>query len=103
MQGFMAGWNLPGCLPDSEPAFFEDETGAIRYLSDTVERWWDEAYDSIPYKGEDDAHVVAREAQVDKIYSPVFSSLPYQAAPFTLECDGLVLWVVPVTFNRLND
>lgn len=43
-NGYTAGWNNPGYLPESEPAHFDTFDEAVRYLVDTVERFWDEDY-----------------------------------------------------------
>lgn len=40
---FSAGWNMPGCMPDSEPALFIDSDDARMYISDEM----DNARDSI--------------------------------------------------------
>lgn len=36
-QVYSAGWNLPGCLPDSPPALFESEEEANAYIKDERE------------------------------------------------------------------
>jgi hypothetical protein len=33
-QKFVAGWNLPGCLPEMEPAVFDSEEEAQQFISD---------------------------------------------------------------------
>ena len=38
---YVAMWNVPGCLPEMEPAYFTDEDEARQFLSDSIE----EAYD----------------------------------------------------------
>ena len=87
---YIAGWNVPGCLPVSNPAIFDNETDAIRYLSDTVDRFWDEDYagDTTP-----DARNAADEKWLD-----VFSNLRYETAPFNIRNnDGsLTFWVTVV-------
>ena len=87
---YIAGWNIPGCLPEVEPAIFDNETDAIRYLTDAVDRFWDEDYSA--YITE-----TSRNA-VDERWTDVFSSLPYETAPFNIQNgDGsLTFWVAIV-------
>jgi hypothetical protein len=40
---YAAGWNMPGYMPDSEPAFFTDDESARQYILDELERMADEA------------------------------------------------------------
>jgi hypothetical protein len=42
-----AGWNLPGCLPDSEPARFEGWADARDYLADQMEQEAESLLDSL--------------------------------------------------------
>ena len=88
---YIAGWNIPGCLPEVEPAIFDNETDAIRYLSDTVDQFWDDAY------ARGIAHDESREA-IDDRWLDIFSSLPYETAPFNIQNgDGsLTFWVAIV-------
>ena len=87
---YIAGWNIPGYLPESDPAIFDNETDAIRYLSDTVERFWDEDY----------AGDTTWDAwnTVDEKWSDVFANLLYETAPFNIRNnDGsLTFWVTVV-------
>lgn len=39
---WIAGWNMPGYLPESEPAEFDDWQDAMTYLHDSIGRFWDE-------------------------------------------------------------
>ena len=83
---YVAGWNIPGYLPKTDPAIFDNETDAIRYLSDAVNQFWDEDYaDTTP-----NAWYAADEKWLD-----VFSNLPYETAPFNI-CNNdrsLTFWV----------
>ena len=92
---YIAGWNIPGYLPESDPAIFDNETDAIRYLSDTVERFWDEDY----------AGDTTWDAwnTVDEKWSDVFTNLPYETAPFNIRNnDGsLTFWVTVVSKSDL--
>ena len=87
---YVAGWNTPGCLPEADPEIFDNETDAIRYLSDTVERFWDEDSES----GTDDA---------DAKWTDVFSNLPYETAPFNIANNdrSLTFWVTVVPKSDL--
>ena len=84
---YIAGWNIPGCLPEVEPAIFDNETDAIYYLSNAVDRFWDE-----DYLGDE-----SREA-IDNLWMDLHSSLPYETAPFNIQNgDGsLTFWVAIV-------
>ena len=39
---YIAGWNMPGYLPDTDPAVFETEGEAIGYLTYEIDRMWDQ-------------------------------------------------------------
>ena len=82
MNAYIAGWNTPGYLPETEPAIFDNETDAIRYLTDTIDRFWDEDY-------------LANGIKADKQWADISSSLPYETAPFNVQnWDGsLTFWV----------
>ena len=82
---YVAGWNIPGYLPEVEPAIFDNETNAIRYLSDAVDRFWDE-----DYRGDGSSY-----ASIDSLWMDLHSSLPYETAPFNIQNgDGsLTFWV----------
>ena len=87
---YVAGWNVPGCLPEVDPAIFDNETDAIRYLSDTVDRFWDE-------DAEQDKDLA------DKKWADVYSNLPYETAPFSI-CNNdrsLTFWVTVVPKSDL--
>ena len=87
---YIAGWNMPGYLPETDPAIFDNETDAIRYLTDAVDRFWDEDYS---------AYITETSRNpVDERWTDVFSSLPYETAPFNIQNgDGsLTFWVTTV-------
>ena len=87
---YVAGWNIPGYLPESDPAIFDNETDAIRYLSDTVDRFWDQ-----------DAEIDSESA--DKKWADVHSNLPYETAPFNIHDNdrSLTFWVAIVPKSDL--
>jgi len=41
-SAYLAGWNVPGCLPESEPLQCETEEEAFRYLVERVDAFWDD-------------------------------------------------------------
>ena len=79
---YIAGWNTPGCLHES--AIFDNETNAIRHLTDAVDRFWDEDYLG------DEPHDA-----IDNRWMDLHASLPYETAPFNVQNgDGtLTFWV----------
>lgn len=87
---YVAGWNTPGCLPESDPAIFDNETDAIRYLSDAVERFWDDDYSAYATEAGRDA--------ADEKWLDVHSNLPYETAPFNITNNdrSLTFWVTVV-------
>ena len=101
---YVAGWNTPGYLPESDPAIFDNETDAIRYLSDNVERFWDEDY-AERFWDEDYAidTTWTHWNEIDDKWSAVFANLPYEAAPFNI-CNNdrsLSFWVAVVSKSDL--
>ncbi len=38
----IAGWNIPGCLPEAEPLEFETVQEAFDYIVSNVDLFWDE-------------------------------------------------------------
>ena len=91
---YVAGWNKPGYLPESEPAVFDNETDAIRYLSDTVDRFWSEE--------NNDSNSVWRSGQ-GGIWSRVHANLPFETAPFNIANNDhtLTFWVTVVPKSDL--
>ena len=63
---YVAGWNLPGCLPEMDPATFETEAAARDWLVDEMNEF-----------GDDDPYVGWVE--------PVTPTSAYQA--YQLACD----------------
>ena len=84
---YIAGWNMPGYLPDTDPAVFETEGEATHYLISEIDLFWDEEY----LAGD------SREA-ADNRWMDVYSSLPYETAPYSVQNgDGsLAFWVTIV-------
>ena len=88
---YIAGWNMPGYLPENDPVIFDNETDAIRYLSDTVDRFWDEDYAATDSTG-------SSWNDVDAKWADVHSNLPYETAPFSIANNdhSLTFWVTVV-------
>ena len=92
---YVAGWNIPGYLPESDPVIFDNETDAIRYLADTVAQFWDEDYRI------DTTWTAWNE--VDAKWLDVHSNLPYETAPFNIANGdrSLTFWVAVVPKSDL--
>ena len=86
---FVAGWNNPGYLPETDPCYFDTAVEACRYLVDTIDRWWDDDYDTT----DDDTE---REA-IDARWIGAHSQLPYLTPPFSIIANGISFFVEPIT------
>ena len=84
---YVAGWNMPGYLPETDPAVFETEGEATHYLIGEIDLFWDEDYQV------GDSHEVADERWAD-----IHASLQYETAPYSVQNgDGsLTFWVAIV-------
>ena len=84
---YVAGWNMPGYLPESDPTVFETESEAKHYLISAIDQFWDEDYLG------DEPHEVADERWLD-----IHASLQYETAPYSVQNgDGsLAFWVAIV-------
>lgn len=65
---FVAGWNMPGYLPDSEPAEFSDAEDAKRYIIEELKRMEDSTDD------ESEAEALAAFAEDVNLESDEFSA-----------------------------
>ena len=92
---YVAGWNMPGYLPETDPVIFDNETDAVRYLSDTVDRFWDDDYSAYVTEASRNA--------VDVKWADVHSNLPYETAPFNITNNdhSLTFWVTVVPKSDL--
>lgn len=43
---YVAGWNVPGFMPEMEPQVFDSAKEAVDFLSENVELFWDQDYDA---------------------------------------------------------
>ena len=84
---YVAGWNMPGYLPDTSPAVFLAEDEAASYLIREIDLFWDEDYLA------GDSHEVA-----DNRWMDIHASLLYETAPYSVQNgDGsLAFWVAVV-------
>ena len=85
---YVAGWNVPGYLPEMTPAAFDDETLATSFLTWEIDQMWDEDYGK-----EDEPNDI-----IDSRWLDVHSSLQYETAPFNIQNgDGsLTFWITIV-------
>lgn len=84
MKRYVAGWNIPGCLPESEPAEFDSLLEAKIYLVRELFRYLHELYDA----GEvDDAEAEQIEVELLQLHK-----LEY---PFKFRLGHYVFWVDP--------
>ena len=84
---YVAGWNMPGYMPEMEPAVFDTEQYATAFLIYEIDRMWDQ-----DYLGDE-----SRET-IDARWMDVHSSLQYETAPYNVQNgDGsLTFWVTIV-------
>ena len=73
-----AGWNMPGYLPDSEPAEFDNAEDAKQYIIDAVKRAEDETED------ETEAETLCGFAEDINLET---------ADEFSAQCGAYVYWV----------
>ncbi len=88
---YIAGWNTPGCLPDSaeELPRFDTREDAVAYLVENVDRFWDEDYEM----GFQDVKLLA-----DEKWLPVHTALHVGLPLTTVTADGsLVFWIEQVS------
>ena len=85
---YVAGWNMPGDLPDTNPAVFQTEDEATSYLIREIDLFWDEDY----LAGDSDE-------VADNRWMDIHASLLYETAPYNVQNgDGsLTFWVTIVS------
>lgn len=84
---FVAGWNMPGYMPDSEPAEFDNAEDAKQYIIDTVKRAEEETDD------ETEAETLCAFAEDVNLESDEFSA----------QCLNYVYWVTEDGIMGLDD
>jgi hypothetical protein len=87
---YVSGWNMPGYLPESEPATFCDPAEAVAYLVNTVERFWDQDYES--------AETSEERLGLDDKWLPVHTDL-HTGLPVDSYCGDMSLhfWIMETT------
>lgn len=56
MAGYVAGWNMPGYLPETDPETFETFEDAVAYIAAEIERWRDQDADADIVRDETELH-----------------------------------------------
>lgn len=84
---FVAGWNMPGYMPDSEPAEFDNAEDAKQYIIDTIKRAEEETDD------ETEAETLCAFAEDVNLESDEFSA----------KCLQYVYWVTEDGVMGLDD
>lgn len=87
MPRFVAGWNMPGYMPDSEPAEFDNAEDAKQYIIDTVKRAEEETDD------ETEAETLCAFAE----------DLNLEGDEFSAQCLNYVYWVTEDGVIGLDD
>ena len=59
MNEWVAGWNMPGYLPESEPVGFDSWEDAHAYIVESVERAWDDGDDEGYLSAHTELHLAA--------------------------------------------
>lgn len=57
---WVAGWNMPGYMPETEAALFDDWGDACRYLSEELSRYADEEAEAENWETAEQAEHAAR-------------------------------------------
>jgi hypothetical protein len=74
---FIAGWNMPGYMPDSEPEQFDTQDAAKRYIIAELKMSEDQA------ETEEEAEIICAFAEDVNI----------QSGEFSAQCGNWVYWV----------
>ena len=69
-----AGWNMPGYLPEADPATFDTWHEAHAYIVGEVDRAWDEAEDEGTFL---DAHTSLHVVTTDQPYTVIAGDYAY--------------------------
>lgn len=85
---FVAGFNMPGYLPESEPEFFESFDDAKRYLLNIMGDHADEY-------GEQGLEAFAEELEALR------QDANLESKPFTATCHNVAYWVERVRCTRV--
>jgi len=93
-MSFVAGYNMPGYLPDSEDAAqtFDTFSEAVNFLAATVDSFWDADYDF-------DGDYITNGERVDAIWLDIHTSLHNagNGNSFSEYAGGYSFWINPST------
>lgn len=99
-QGWVAGWNIPGCLPDDVPQLFAKFEDACEYLAEELERGRDDRCErNFSMSQEELCKLRQLEQEYDEAAAQVRGKMndaiaqPDEANPFWLALRQHVWWV----------
>jgi hypothetical protein len=99
-QGWVAGWNIPGCLPDEVPQLFAEFEDACDYLAEELERGRDDRCAREPSMSQEELRKLRQmEQEYDEAAAQVRGKMndaiaqPDEANPFWLALRQHVWWV----------
>jgi len=81
---YIAGWNQPGYLPESDPATFDDFADAKGYILDEMQNYSDELFES---------EEEATGGKADDVEQAGINA-QHERGPFEVRAGGYVFWVV---------
>lgn len=84
---FVAGWNTPGYLPDSDPIQFDDRWGAVDYIENEIHQISD---DRVSVADSQDEVVFIEGAEADFVLEMLFSD---EDMNWNAEYFGIVYWI----------
>ncbi len=84
---FVAGWNTPGYLPDSDPIQFDDRWGAVDYIENEIHQISDDRVAGADSQDEV-AHIEGAEA--DFVLEMLFSD---EGSDWSAEYFGIAYWI----------
>jgi len=76
---WVAGWNMPGYLPEMEPAFFENFDDAKRFVLNAL--------------GDAEEDAAIDDEDLAETISALRQDLNLKNDEFSKQCDGLAYWV----------
>jgi len=82
MSKYIAGWNMPGYLSETEPAEFKTFYEALSYITEELLRYVNELYDGMQL---DDVEAEIEEKQILGL-----KKLEY---PFMHKLGGYIFWI----------
>jgi len=98
--GWVAGWNIPGYMPDEEPRTFDTREEAVAHLDDELERALQdrlELHEATVEPTEHDRHArwLDRRDVIKNTYNRALDALrgASSSGPFWVQCGNHVWWV----------